>query len=126
MMNNQVLLYSGAVLTAIWGVLHLFPTSSVVKGFGEISTDNKRIITMEWITEGVSLIVIGVLVATVTAIDSASVVSRAVYVVSGIGLLIFAAVSLFTGFRVAFLPFKLCPFIFSVSSILILLGGLAR
>lgn len=125
-MNNQVLLYSGAVLTAIWGVAHLFPTSSVVKGFGEISTHNKRIITMEWITEGVSLIVIGVLVATVTAIDSASVVSRAVYVVSGIGLLIFAAVSLFTGFRVAFLPFKLCPFIFSVSSILILLGGLAR
>jgi hypothetical protein len=125
-MINQVLLYSGAVLTAIWGVSHLFPTSSVVKGFGEISTDNKHIITMEWITEGVALIFIGVLVAAVTAIDSVSEVSRAVYVVSGIGLLIFAAVSLFTGFRIAFLPFKLCPFIFAGSSVLILLGGLVR
>jgi hypothetical protein len=81
---------------------------------------------MEWITEGVALIFIGILVATVTTINSASVVSRAVYAVSGTGLLILAAVSLFTGFRVAFLPFKLCPFIFSVSSILILLGGLVR
>ena len=126
MMINQVLLYSGAALTAIWGVAHLLPTSSVLKGFGEISADNQRIITMEWITEGVALIFIGILVATVTTINSASVVSRAVYAVSGTGLLILAAVSLFTGFRVAFLPFKLCPFIFSVSSILILLGGLVR
>ena len=58
-MVNIVLLYVGAGLTAIWGIAHLFPTSSVVKGFGEISADNKNIITMEWIVEGVSLIFIG-------------------------------------------------------------------
>ncbi len=58
-MINIVLLCIGAGLTAIWGIAHLFPTSSVVKGFGEISADNKNIITMEWIVEGVSLIFIG-------------------------------------------------------------------
>ena len=46
----------------LWGIAHLFATRAVVKGFGEISKDNKKIITMEWIVEGVSLIFIGTLV----------------------------------------------------------------
>ena len=47
-MLNQILLYLGAFFTFAWGVAHLFPTNkSVVKGFGDISQDNKRIITME-------------------------------------------------------------------------------
>ena len=125
-MLDLIFLYGGAVLPGVWGLAHLFPTKSVVRGFGEITSDNKRIITMEWILEGVALIWIGVLVATVTAIDPAGAVSRSVYLLSAIGLLVFAAVSLFTGFRVKFLPFKLCPFIFTLSAILILLGGVLR
>lgn len=124
-MPAGILLYGGSALTALWGVAHLFPTQSVVRGFGEISDDNKRIIAMEWILEGVSLVWIGVLVATVTAIDAKSAVSQAVYVLSALGLLVFAAVSLFTGFRVKFLPFRLCPFIFTGSAVLILLGGVS-
>jgi hypothetical protein len=65
-MANQVLLYLGSVLPLGWGIAHLFPTKSVVKGFGDISTDNRRIITMEWIIEGASLIFIGVVVSSVT------------------------------------------------------------
>jgi len=113
----------GAALTAFWGIAHLFPTKSVVKGFGDISTDNKRVITMEWIVEGVSLIFIGVLVAVVTGIDPVSVVSKAVYILSAIGLLALAVVSLFTGFKINFTPYKLCPFIFTVSAVLIFIGG---
>lgn len=109
----------------MWGIAHLFPTQSVVKGFGEISVDNRRIITMEWIVEGVALILLGVIVAAVTAIDPASPVSRAVYVLVALGLLALAVVSLFTGFKVRFLPFRLCPLIFTVSAVLILFGGLA-
>lgn len=120
----RVLLYGGSALTAFWGMAHLFPTKSVVQGFGEISPENKRIITMEWILEGVSLIWIGVMVATVAFIDPTGTVSRSVYILSATGLLVFAVVSLCTGFRVKFLPFRLCPFIFSLSAILILLGGL--
>lgn len=60
------------MLTTLWGIAHLMPTTSVVRAFGELSPDNEHIITMEWILEGVALILIGVLVATVTAVDSTS------------------------------------------------------
>ncbi len=122
-MINLVRLYLGAALTAVWGIAHLFPTTSVVKGFGAINTDNQHIITMEWIVEGVSLIFIGVLIAAITFIDPETKVSIAVFMISAIGLFVLATVSLFTGFKVNFLPFKLCPFIFSASALLILIGG---
>lgn len=123
-MVNQLLLYLGSFFTLAWGVAHLFPTRSVVQGFGEISQDNKRIITMEWIVEGVSLIFIGILVAVVTLVDHNSTVANVVYWVCFAELIILSIVSLFTGFKVNFLPYKLCPVIFTGSSILILLGSL--
>ncbi len=123
-MVNQILLYIGALLTFAWGAAHLFPTRSVARGFGEISQDNRRIITMEWIVEGVSLIFIGVLVAVVTMVDHTSTVSKAIYWVCFAELNVLSVVSLFTGFKVNFLPFKLCPVIFTGSSVLILLGSL--
>ena len=125
MVMNQILVYAGAGLSILWGIAHLIPTRSVVKGFGEISVDNQRIITMEWIVEGVALILIGVIAAVVTAIDPASPVSKAVGGIAALGLLVLAVVSLFTGFKVSFLPFRLCPLIFTVSAVLILFGGLA-
>ena len=123
-MVNQILLYLGAFFTLAWGVAHLFPTRSVVEGFGEISKDNERIITMEWIVEGVGLIFIGLLVAVVTMVDRSSMVSRVIYWVCIVELNVLSIVSLFTGFKVNFLPFKLCPVFFTGSSILILLGNL--
>jgi hypothetical protein len=121
-MTGEILLYLGSILTFVWGVAHLFPTRSVVAGFGEISEDNKRIITMEWIVEGVALIFLSALVFTVTLADSTSAVAHLVYIEASIALLVLALVSLFTGFRVSFLPFKLCPVIFSISTVLILVG----
>ena len=123
-MVNQILLYLGAFFTFVWGVAHLFPTKSVVQRFGEISHDNKRIIAMEWIVEGVSLIFIGLLVAVVTLVDRSSTVSRAAYWICFAELNVLSIVSLFTGFKVNLLPFKLCPVIFTGSSVLILLGSL--
>ena len=121
-MVNQVLLYLGSAFVLFWGIAHLFPTRSVVRGFGDISADNRRIITMEWIIEGVSLIFIGALVSSVTFIDHASVISQTIYWVSFVMLNALSVISLLTGFKVNFLPFKLCPVIFTTSSILILLG----
>lgn len=121
---RNILLYVAAILPFLWGVSHLFPTKSVVKEFGEISTDNKRIITMEWIIEGIALIFIGLLIATVTYFDPVTVVSRVVYALSIACLIALAIASLFTGFRIKFLPFRLCPIIFTASAILIYFGGL--
>ena len=78
-MVNQIFLYLGSIFILIWGIAQLFPTKSIVKGFGDISIDNKRIITMEWIIEGVSLIFMGILVSSVTYIDYTSVVYKAIY-----------------------------------------------
>lgn len=120
---SRILLYTAAAMTGLWGVAHLFATRGVVAGFGEITTDNRRIVTMEWIVEGVALISTATFVAVATAIQPDSAVSLAVYAVSIATLITLAVVSLFTGFKVAFLPFRLCPFIFGLSAALIAIGA---
>jgi len=120
---NPVLLYIAAAVTGVWGIAHLFATKGVVKGFGDLSADNRRIITMQWIVEGVALISTAAFVAAATAVEPAAVVSSAVYGVAIATLVALALVSLFTGFKVAFLPFRLCPVIFGVSAALIALGA---
>jgi hypothetical protein len=122
-MNGSIVLYIGSLLTLSWGIAHLFPTQNIVRGFGDISADNKRIITMEWIIEGIALIFIGVVVALATYLDRSGSVSQAVYWASFGCLNVLSLVSLFTGFRNSFIAFKLCPLIFTGSSILILIGS---
>ena len=122
-MTNQVLLYLGSSFLFFWGAAHLFPTRSVVKGFGDISPDNKRIITKEWIIEGLALMFIAAVVASVTYFDYASAISRTVYWLSFVMLNILSGVSLLTGLKVNFLPYKLCPVIFTTASVLIVTGS---
>jgi hypothetical protein len=121
-MNAELLIYIGSVLPLFWGITHLFPTRNVVQGFGDISDDNKNIIRMEWITEGVALIFIGITVANVTVIEPGNVISITVYIISTSCLIVLSVVSLFTGFKIHFMPFKLCPIVFSSSAILITIG----
>jgi hypothetical protein len=117
------LILVGGLLTIIWGIAHLFPTNSVVRGFGNISVDNVNIIKMEWITEGLALIFIGLLVNAVSIVgDNPNKVAKAVYVLTFIMLVAMSVLSLFTGFKIDYLPFKLCPVIFMTSGILIIQG----
>jgi len=120
---NQILLLTGSCIPIFWGIAHLFPTRSVVKNFGDITKDNQHIITMEWIIEGVALIYIGIVVACAALMDPQSAVASIIFPVSSLMLFILAGISAFTGFKVNFLPYKLCPVIFTVSAILILLGS---
>jgi hypothetical protein len=122
-MLNSILLYTGAFFTFMWGIAHLIPTKNVVRDFGKISEDNRNIITMEWIVEGVSLIFIGIFTAVITLVNTDKSVARILYLLIVTELIILALVSLFTGFKVKFLPFKLCPIIFLFSAALITLGG---
>jgi hypothetical protein len=77
---------------------------------------------MEWIDEGVTLIFSGVLTAAVTLSDPASPVARTAYWLAIVMLNAMSIISLFTGFKVNFLPYRLCPIIFTGSSLLILAG----
>jgi CHASE2 domain-containing sensor protein len=126
-MNKRLLVIIGGLLNVAWGVAHLFPASSVVKGFGNISLDNQRIILMEWINEGLTLIFIGLLVFFITVLNKET--NRAikiVYTASAIMLFSMAVLSLFTGFKIDFIPFQLCPIIFTGSGLLILQGAFGK
>jgi hypothetical protein len=123
-MIDSILLFIGSITIIIWGIAHLVPTKTVVSGFGDISDDNKNILKMEWITEGFSLIFTGVLVLSVTIIgDNENITLRIVCISSSFFLFSMTILSLLTGFKVNFLPYKLCPIIFSISGILILTGS---
>jgi hypothetical protein len=121
---RKLLVYIGGALTIIWGISHIFPTNNIVKGFGNISSDNINIIKMEWVNEGFTLIFIGILNILVTLLDgSNNRVVRGVYVLTFIMLAVMSLWSLNTGFKIDFLPFKLCPVIFMASGLLILQGA---
>jgi len=74
---------------------------------------------MEWIVEGVAFIPVAAFVAVATAIQHKSSVTSAIYVLAIGTLCALAIVSLFTGFRIAFLPFRLCPIVSGAAAALI-------
>lgn len=105
-----MLIYIGSAIITLWGLSHLLPTRNVVKGFGELTPDNRRIITMEWIMEGLAMIFIGVLVFYVAMMEGMPIgaAKRIIYVAAGM-LVVMAVVSLFTGARTSIWPMRLCP-----------------
>ncbi len=124
-MINNILLYMGAGIITVWGIAHIIPTKAVVKGFGEISQENRRIITMEWIAEGLTLCFIGLLVLFVTIWGEAqSRTSIMVYMASAAMLVIMAALTSVTGARTSIVPIKICPFVKIAVAILFILGTL--
>ena len=123
---QSVLLNAGAAISFLWGLGHLMPTRNVVADFGEISADNRRIITMEWILEGLTLSFLGVLVALVVHLvgvgqPATVIVARACAAM----LFLMAGVSAATGARTSVLPMKLCPIVKSVAAGLMVAGTLS-
>jgi len=80
-------LYLAAAFTGLRGVTHFFAAKGVVTRFGDISVDNRRIITMDGIVEGVALISITSFVLCATLVDPNAEVSRFVYAAAIVALL---------------------------------------
>jgi len=124
-MTGAIMLYVGSVLITLWGIGHLVPTKSVVNGFGSISPDNKRIITMEWIAEGLTLCFIGMLVLFIIIWGGyQNPVSSIVYRISALMLIVLAGLSLFTGARTSIIPIKICPLVKTTVAILFFIGSM--
>jgi hypothetical protein len=122
-MLNQILLYVGSGVIFLWGIGHIIPIRSVVRDFGELSKDNKLIITMEWIAEGVTLCFIGALVALVTIYGGLeNGVTHIVIRASAIMLIVLAFLSSATGARTSILPMRLCPRVKAGVALLFVLG----
>lgn len=119
---KKTLLYTSGILILFWGITHFPPTAITVRDFGDITANNKLIITMEWLVEGLTLLFLGILTIVVTKIETESKLARVVYFLITGMLFSLAILSILTRFRIDFVPFKLCPVIFSTSAVLILVG----
>lgn len=120
-----LLAYVASALLIAWGSAHLAPTRAVAESFGAISLENRRILVMEWIAEGISHISIGVLVILVTAIDgSADATTQLVYVVSACVLVVLAGLTAATGSRTSVIWFRICPFVLSTAAALLIIAAL--
>jgi hypothetical protein len=116
-------LISGGALCLIWGVAHLFPTRSVVAGFGELSPDNHRILTMEWLAEGMTLMFLGLVVMLVSR-DVAVEASARLVVRACAGMLVaLAALSAATGAQTRILPMRICPWVKFTAACLLVAGS---
>ena len=114
---------SGIVI--LWGVAHIVPTAAVVRSFGNISADSRRIITMEWVAEGLALTFVSVLTFVVTlAAGLADPVAVLVYRLCAVALVVFALWTLIAGFRIDVVPIKLCPFVLSTAALLLVIPTL--
>jgi hypothetical protein len=123
-MLSHVLLSLGSAAVAFWGIMHLVKTRPVVAGFEPLTDDNRHVLRMEWIVEGVALVFVAALIGVVTAIQGPRGPGAGlVYGMSAGFLMAMAIVSLFTGARASLLPYKLCAPIFAGSALLILAGA---
>lgn len=124
-MSAIALLLVGSACVAAWGTMHIVKTGPVIAGFEPLTDDNRYVLRMEWIVEGVALVFVAALVAVVTLSQGpAAPGSALVYWMSAVFLLVMAGVSLFTGARASPLPYKLCAPIFTASAALIVAGAL--
>jgi len=121
---NEILIYIGAGIIIVWGIAHIIPTRQIVKGFGEISADNKKVLAMEIVAEGLTLMFLGALPILVSAIgDSQSLTARIVFLTSGVMLLAMAILTLATGAKTPVIWYKICPVVKTAVAVLYIFGG---
>jgi hypothetical protein len=118
---HEAWIYTAATLLALWGAAHLVNTPRVIPSLHPSTVDDRRVITMEWINEGLTLVFLAGIAITVTLLGDTN-VTRSVLWGTVIMLNVMSAVSLATGFRVKFIAYRLCPVIFTGSSLLIVAG----
>lgn len=126
-MLHSILISIGAFIITVCGIGHLWATRSVVAGFGALSDDNRRILTMEWILEGLTLCFLGALPATMVATGYSSGPAGGVVIWACAAMLIaMAIVSAATGGRTSVGPMRACPYVKTTVAILFAIGNLFR
>jgi hypothetical protein len=121
---SETLVYIGSAVIVRWGVGHLAASKSVIAGFSSVSPDNHRVITMEWIAEGLALCFVGAIgaLSAFAGGSGAAIVVWACVVM----LVVLAILSLLTGARTSVLPMRICPFVKLGVAALYTLGNVIR
>ena len=123
-MVNENLVYIGSALIIAWGIAHVAATGPISRGFGELSRDNRRILVMELIAEGLALVFLGVLPLVFTILSGPlGKPADIVYLACAVMLLAMALVTLLTGARTKEIPYKICPVIKAAVAVLFILGS---
>jgi len=121
-----LLVYLAALALAGWGVAHLVPTRQVVASFGELSTDNRRVLMMEWVAEGVFHIGVAcVLAVAVTVGAVGETVVEAILATCAVLLVVVGALTAATGARTPVVWFKICPAVLSGVAVVLLVAAFA-
>jgi hypothetical protein len=114
--------YVAAALVFAWGTAHLVPTKRVVAGFGDIGADNRRVLTMEWVAEGLAMLFVAVLVALTAA--SSTEAAQLVYPTAAGFLVVLGVWTAFTGARTPVVWFKACPVVMAIAAGLLMTARL--
>jgi hypothetical protein len=123
-MTGLILLNTASIVITLWGAAHIMPVRDVVAGFEPLSSDNRRVLIMEWVAEGLALGFIGVLTLLITAAGlSDTEAAILVYRVCAVMLVVMAIWTGVTGARTSVVFFKLCPVIKSVCAVLLVVGS---
>lgn len=109
---NAALAYLGSTLLVIWSIVHLLPTRAVVREFGQMDSDNVRQVIIGWVTEGLTLMFIGVMVLLLLIFKEPDngATMMIMQITSGY-LLVLAFVSYVVGNRTNLLPLSASPLI---------------
>jgi hypothetical protein len=120
---GEILILIGAVAVIGWGIAHIAATRPVVAGFESITIDNRRILTMEWVAEGLTLCLVGALALLATFVLGIDARGTALVNLTLAGFLaLFTGLTLSTGARTPILPIKLCPLITTSVAALLIAG----
>jgi hypothetical protein len=117
---SDILAYVAGAIALAWGVAHLMPTPRVVAGDEPLTADNRQILTMEWVAEGLTLVFLGVLIVVVTTSGSPSdAVRTAVTGLTAGMLLVMAGLTAATGARTRVVFFRICPIVKTAAAVLL-------
>lgn len=123
---NDILIYCGAGIIMLWGIAHIIPTKAILNGFGTISADNRKVLSMGIIAEGLFLIFLGVLplVAVLTG-NSANNAANYIVIACAVMIFILAVLTLVTGAQTKTTWYKFCPAVKILVFILYILGAVS-
>ena len=118
---SALLAWLAGIVVAGWGVMHIMPSKKVVAGYEPLTDENRWILLMEWVAEGIAYIFVGVLLAAATVRGAhGNEVTVTVYAVSAGMLVVMAVWTVLTGARASNVMFKICPVVLTSAAAMLL------
>jgi len=109
----SIVVFAASGVLLAWGIAHILPTRNVVRGFGDISRDNRLVVIQTWVGEGLTLCFVAVLASLTMIMNPTAALAAAVRFACALMLLLFAVWHWLTGSRTPVVPMKVCPFVLS-------------